>query len=83
MMTPEQIAELATVRADYKHIMDALREIKEAQAAQGAELAAIKREVAELKEGSPSKIFNIAVKVAVGLLAIAGAWQLLARLGGK
>lgn len=87
-MTPDQIAQLATVEANYTHIMAALEQLKKnvealpthkdlSIYATSAELNALRSQVEELKRNSPGSIWEKAVRFAGGLMALYGAWQLL------
>jgi len=87
-MTPDQIAQLATVEANYTHIMAALKSLTEKVQelpthqdlsiyATSKELDALRSQVEELKRNSPGSIWEKAVRFSGGLLAIYGAWQLV------
>lgn len=82
-MTPDQIRELATLGANVQHILESLDELKDrlkslpelmAQFAKSKELedlsrtvAALQRDVEDLKRGSPARIWDVAIKGASGV----------------
>lgn len=80
-MSPEdQIAAIAGMRADYKHIMKALEGMGEKIDALQKEVGTLRAQVEDLKRGSPANIGSLAVKIAAGVMALVGAWSLLDRL---
>lgn len=82
-MTPEQIKELATLGANVQHILESLDELKDrlkalpevmSQFARSKELeelsrtvAAMQRDIDDLKRGSPARIWDVAIKGASGV----------------
>ena len=92
-MTPDQITALAEVRANYTHIVDALRKLdgrldefhrdmklyaSEADVkALRAEVSALREQVETLKRESPASVWKRLVGLSVGVGAIGAAWAIV------